>query len=122
MGIDRERRALAHREQAGDCIDLAIGEDHARNRAMSQLSVGWMQLRRRDQLLAQIGGGVDEKPVHAVAGKRDRGLCADQSRIGGPCLPADRTSAIPLRNTAACGRARTTMRSMIRPPVSTQRW
>ena len=30
VGVDRERRALAHRQQARHGIDLAIGQDHAR--------------------------------------------------------------------------------------------
>ena len=67
MRIDRERRALAHRQQAGDRIDLAIGQDHAGDRAVAQLPGLGMQLRRGDQLLAQVGGGVDQEPVRAVA-------------------------------------------------------
>ena len=76
MRIDRERRAFAHRQQARDRIDLAIGQDHAGDRAVAQLAGLGMKLRRRDQLLAQIGRGVDQKPVLAVGADRDRGLGA----------------------------------------------
>ncbi len=101
MRIEREGRALAHRQQPGDRIDLAIGQDHAGDRAVAELAGLGVKLRRRDQLLAQIGRGVDQKPVRAVGADRDRGLGAPQFGIFASRLPAHRTSAIPLRNAAA---------------------
>ena len=60
MRIEREGRALAHRQQACDRVDFAIGQDHAGDRAVPELSGLGMKLRRRDQLLAQVGRGVDQ--------------------------------------------------------------
>ncbi len=104
MGIERKWRTLAHREQAGDRVDLAIGQDHAGNRTVAELTILGMQLRRGSELLAQIGRGVDEKPVRAVAAHRDRGLRAPEVWLLASRRPANRTSAIPLRYAAAgCG-------------------
>src|ERR1700750_3467857 len=64
-----------------------------------------MKLWRRDQLLAQIGRGVDQEPVLAVRADGNRGLRASKFGMLGSCRPAHRTPAIPLRNTAACRRA-----------------
>jgi hypothetical protein len=61
-----------------------------------------MKLRRRDQLLAQIGRGIDEEPVLIIAAYRDRGLGAPEFGIFVSRFPANRTSAIPLRNTTTC--------------------
>ncbi len=36
VGIDRKGRTLAHRQQSRDRVDLAIGQDHARDRRMAQ--------------------------------------------------------------------------------------
>ena len=55
MGVEREGRALAHRQQACDRIDLAIGQDHAGDRAVAKVACPGMKLRGCDQLLAQIG-------------------------------------------------------------------
>ena len=98
--VDRERRAFAHRQQARDRIDLAIGQDHARDRAVAKLAGLGMKLRRRDQLLAQIGRRIDQEPVLAVGADRDRSLGALKFGMLGSRRPANRTSAIPLRNTA----------------------
>src|ERR1019366_10400268 len=54
-----------------------------------------------DQLLAQIGGGIDQKPVIAIGADRNRGLGALKFRIGSR-RQANRTSAIPLRNATTC--------------------
>ena len=102
MRINRKGRTLAHRQQPGDRVDLAIGQDHARDRAVAELAMFGMQLRRRNKLLAQVGRGVDEKPVLAVGADRDRALGARKFRIFASRCPANRTSAIPLRNTTTC--------------------
>ncbi len=102
MGVEREGRALAHRQQPRDRIDLTIGQDHAGNRAMPELAFLRMKLRDCDHLLAQVGGGVDQVPMRSVGADRDRGLGAAQFGIFVACLPAHLASAIPLRNTAAC--------------------
>src|SRR5258705_7768990 len=61
-----------------------------------------MKLRRRDQLLAQIGGRIDQEPVLAAGAESDRGLRALKLGMLAACFQAHRTSAIPLRNPATC--------------------
>jgi hypothetical protein len=58
-----------------------------------------MKLRRRDQLLAQIGRRIDQKPVIAIGADRNRSLGAPEFGMFGSRRQANRTSAIPLRNT-----------------------
>src|SRR6202171_295242 len=58
-----------------------------------------MKLRRRDQLLAQIGRRIDQKPVSAIGADRNRSLGALEFGMFGSRCQANRTSAIPLRNT-----------------------
>ena len=41
MRIKGEGRALAHRQQARDRVDLAIGQDHACDRAVAKLAWPW---------------------------------------------------------------------------------
>src|SRR5262249_53069554 len=53
-------------------------------------------------LLAQVGRGVDQKPVLAVGADRDRRLRAAELWMSVAGLPAYLASAVPLRNTAAC--------------------
>src|ERR1700735_5108077 len=60
-----------------------------------------MKLRGVDQLLAQIGRGVDQEPVIAISAERDRGLGALQFRMFAARRQAYRAAAIPLRNSAA---------------------
>ena len=96
--IDRERPAFAHRQQPRDRVDFAIGQDDARDRTVAKLAGLRVKLRRRDQLLAQIGRRIDQKPVIAVGADRDRGLGALKLGMFGSRCPANRTAAIPLRN------------------------
>ncbi len=65
---------------------------------MTKLPGFGMKLRCRDQLLAQIGRSVDQKPVVAVGADRDRSLGALKFGLFGSRFQANRTSAIPLRN------------------------
>src|SRR5260370_15431434 len=58
-----------------------------------------MKLWRRDQLLAQIGRRIDQKPVTAIGADRNRSLGAPEFGMFGSRRLANRTSAIPLRNT-----------------------
>ena len=114
MRIDREGRALAHRQQACDRIDFAVGQDHACNRRMAQRAGLGMQLRRGIQLLAQIRGGVDQEPVLAVATEGDRGLGSMK------LMAVARAARQPSQPQFHCGTPppaaapRTTTRSMIR--------
>jgi hypothetical protein len=61
-----------------------------------------VKLRRRDQLLAQIGRRIDQKPVIAIGADRNRSLSALQFGMFGSRDPANRTSAVPLRNATPC--------------------
>jgi len=99
--IDRKGRALAHRQEACHGVDFAIGEDHARDRRVAQRAFPGVKLRRADQLLAQVGRGIDQEPVGAIGAEGDGSLRALQFRVVGPRGPAHLASAIPLRNTAA---------------------
>jgi len=68
---------------------------------MAQGARPGVKLFRCDQLLAQVGGGVDEKPVFAIGAEGDRRLRALKfGRLvsGGPANPA---AAIPLRYATA---------------------
>src|SRR5262249_43140007 len=90
----------------GNRSDLAIGQDHARDRRVAKLAgpgthLG-MQLRCCEHLLAQVGGGVDQEPVLAVGTDGDRGLGAPEFGMIVSCGPADLASTVPLWNTAAC--------------------
>src|ERR1700722_2725023 len=58
-----------------------------------------MKFWGRDQLLAQIGRRIDQEPVIAVGADRDRGLGAPEFRMLVSRFPANRTAAIPLRDT-----------------------
>src|SRR4051812_4807905 len=60
-----------------------------------------MKLGCRGQLPTQIGRGIDEIPVLAVAAYRNRGLGAFELGIFASRFSANRTSAIPLRNSAS---------------------
>src|SRR4051812_40057451 len=67
---------------------------------MPQSSCFRMQLRCGDRLLAQIGRSVDQEPVFAVGADRNR--CLGVLRPAVACRMADRATAIPLWNAAAC--------------------
>ena len=95
----REWPALAHRQKPGDRIDFAVGQDDARYRAVTKLPGFGMKLRRCDQLLAQIGRRIDQKPVISIGADRNRSLGAPEFGMFGSRRQANRTSAIPLRNT-----------------------
>src|SRR6516165_12018897 len=102
MSIDGEGRALAHRQETRHRVDLAVGEDDARNRRIAQPAWPRVKLRRRDQLLAQVGGGIDQKPMLAIRADCDGGLRASEFGMFATGGAAHLASAIPLRNAASC--------------------
>src|SRR4051812_46814962 len=67
---------------------------------MTQSCCSRMQLRCGGQLLAKIGRSVDQEPVFAVGADRNRCLSALSLTVA--CRLADRATAIPLWNAAAC--------------------
>src|SRR3954463_8899941 len=60
-----------------------------------------MKLWGCDQLMPQIRGCVDQKPVFAIGADRDRSLGALKFRLSGSRAAAHPTSDIPLRYTTA---------------------
>src|SRR5581483_105654 len=78
-------------------------QNHACDRRMAQCAFLGMKLRGRDQLLAQVGGGVDQEPMLAVTAHGNRGLRALELGMLAARLPAHLATAIPLRYAAAGG-------------------
>ena len=101
MGADGEWPALTERQKSGDGIYLAICQNNTSNRAMAQMARPGVKLRCRDNLLAQIRRGVDQKPVFAVGADRNRGLGRLQFRLRTAGRATDLAITIPLRNTTA---------------------
>lgn len=71
VGVKRERRTLAQRQQAGDRIDLAIGQHHTRDRRVTKQACGRMQPRRGHHLLAQIRRSIDQIPMDIISADGD---------------------------------------------------
>ena len=102
---DRERLALAQRQQAGRRIDLGVGQDDGGDRRMASLALR-LERRRRQNLLAQVDRGVEQEPVRAVDAEREARLGARlDPLVAAPGEPADPASAVPLRHAAAGGGA-----------------
>ena len=59
--VDREGLAFAQTQQAGDRVDVAIGQDHGLDRAVARALVRIrIELRRVIDLLTKIGGSVEQ--------------------------------------------------------------
>ena len=61
-------------KQPRDRIHLAVGQDHAGDRAAPQGRTLRVQRGRGVDLAADVGGRVDQEPVRPVTTHRDRGL------------------------------------------------
>ena len=105
--VDRQRLRLAQAEEARDMVDIAVRQGDRFDRARTRAVLGGRgQLRRRCDLLAQIGRGVEEKPVLTVAADRCRGLRSrDISGSAAAHRAAISAIAIPLRKPAAGARS-----------------
>src|SRR5690349_20029593 len=68
---------------------------------MAQRALTGVMLFCRGQLLAQVGGGIDEIPVLAIGTESDRCLRALKFRRFVPGGPANLAAAIPLRYATA---------------------
>jgi tetratricopeptide (TPR) repeat protein len=92
--------ALAQMQQARGLIDFAAGQHDGRDRRAARVAAR-MQCRRRLQLGAQIGRGIEQHPVLAVSrnGEARLGAWLD-AFVAGPGEAANRTSAIPLRKAS----------------------
>src|SRR3546814_4922142 len=66
-------RSLAQGEQPGHVIDVAVGQHHRTDRAVAH-AVARMELAALEDLLAQVGRGVQQDPVLAIGRHRHRGL------------------------------------------------
>ena len=109
VAIKRERRALAQAQQARGLVDLGAGEHHRVDRAAA-LAVARMQRRRRLDLRAQIGRGVEQRPALAVGRHREARLRARRARADRRPRPAGRR-----RSCSSIAESR-------RPPPHRARW
>jgi hypothetical protein len=104
-GVEGEGLALAQMQEPGDGVDVRAGEDDALDRRGAQ-PTSRMKDRLRLDLLAKIGGGVDQEPALAVAAHGERSL-----RPGhGLGITGARTTTrlgirVPLREATARGSA-----------------
>ena len=104
-GVEREGLALAQGQQARDVIDVAVGQQHRVDRRVAQ-TLPRMHLRIGLDLLADVGGGVEQEPAFPVRGDRDARLRAwFDPGITGPGQGTDGAAAVPLGNAAARRRA-----------------
>ena len=104
--INVERLAFAQNQQAGGMVDLAVDEDDADDARVAQ-GPGRLHGRKGLQLGANVGGGVEEHPIDAVATDGDGGLCAGRSSDVPPAQPITiRTVTVPLRESTAGGRSK----------------
>ena len=101
--IDGKRLALTQAEQAGDMVDIGIGQHHGADRRRTQRRIGArLQFRRLGDLLQYVGGGVEENPIASVGRSREARLRAPvhaSDPVAGRA--AQPVVAIPLRKTAA---------------------
>ena len=87
-------------------IDVAIGDEHRADRRRTPRRIG-SPGHRRDRrgshdLFAQVGRGVQKKPVLTVRRRGDRGLRARaDAGVAGPVEAAHVTEAVPLGIAAA---------------------
>jgi len=84
---------------------------------MAQRARLWMELRRRDHLLAQIGRRVDQEPVIAIRADRQRRLGASKVTIGKGGA-TNGAAAIPLRHAAAGRRSKNDDAHHREPPLA----
>ena len=102
--IEREFLALAQIEQAGDLVDLGAGEHHGRDRAVAQ-SLARLEHAGGGELGAQVGRGVEQRPVRAVGRHGYARLGAKLNPVVAlPSEATDRATAIPL-GIAPAGRS-----------------
>jgi hypothetical protein len=80
-------------------VQLRIGEGHTLHRCAAE--TGLKRAGKTGQLLANIGGGVQQEPPLPVGADRSRRLGARQSAVGlFACGATGRAPAIPLRKAA----------------------
>ena len=89
---------------SGASIDITIGEDDRADGTVPR-PLARMQVAVREDLLPQVGRGVQENEALAVHRHRHAGLGAGpDARITIPRQPTDRAAAVPLRKAATrCG-------------------
>ena len=83
-GEQFEGLAFAEGQEAGDVVDVAIGKHDRADGAVARADLG-MKFRGRQNLVADLRGGVQERPMLAVIADRERALVAPvRCRIPGP--------------------------------------
>ena len=104
-GVEGEGLPLAQVQQACDRIDIRAGEDDALDRRGAQAAAR-VKDRTRMDLLAKIGGGVDQEPALAVAAHGERGLGSRHGLgVAGSRTTTRLGVGVPLREAAAGGGA-----------------
>jgi len=67
-GIDANRGELAHEEKAEDVVEIGAGQDDSGDRGIAQALCGvWVDFRIVKELIAKIGGGVDQEPRLSIS-------------------------------------------------------
>ena len=93
---------FAEMEQAHHVIDVGGGQEHAADRRVGSVLIAGTELRRRDDLGAEIGGGADQEPDFAVVRERDlslgTGLSAEFALASAAAVVA---GAVPLWEAAS---------------------
>src|SRR3546814_9350730 len=84
-------------EQAGHVVDVAVGQHHGMDRTVPH-ALARMKLAALEDLLAQVGRGVQQHPALAVGGDRYRGLAGrGRQRVAAPRPLRSLVVAVPLR-------------------------
>ena len=66
--VDANRGELAHQEKAEDVVEVCAGQDDSGDRGVAQaLCRVWVDFRVIEELLAKVGGGVDQEPCLTIS-------------------------------------------------------
>ena len=128
MPVEGKRLTLAQIEQAGDMIDIGIGQDDRGDRAGAQRIVRrGMQLPIVVDLLAQVGRGVEQDPMLSIGADGNRGLGlgtalwrspARARRASGRCCSTAETRRPPPRQAPESARFTETAMKGTGPPAA----
>jgi len=97
---------FAEVEEAHEGVDIGGREEDATDGRAGGFAFGWSELRRGQDLAAEVGGSGKEKPDGAVGREGDLGLGAQSGlKVAGAEAAAVAAGAVPLREAAAGGGA-----------------
>src|SRR5215472_10567080 len=103
-----QRLQLAQQQKSEDVIDVGIEKDRSRDGRMPSIVIRGMRMEFRSgfDLLAEVGGSPEKKPVFCVGTDGELGLRpAFPLEHSGAKRTTVRTGAIPLREPATGSRA-----------------